>query len=421
MFERLTATLLAVLLAAGGALAQEKDAKKPDATSATTAPEPPKPVRIGFSTSKTGLFAPVSAAHRNAYLLWRDMVNARGGLEIAGGERRKVELLERDDRSEPTAAAKIYHGFIYREKVDLVLSPQGEFRLRAVAPVVARAKYPLLATASTIVDAKAVGMPGVFLVTPFSPDAVARELAGLITARGITRAAILSNRLRFPAQTAAATATLLERAGVAIVHRADYAPDIADLKPILAAAKGGAPEAVLVFSEPGDAILYLNQAPASGLNPKLQFLLEGPARDIFRKLYGPALNGIVTLGSWNPEEANGAGSAAFLEGYRKAFGADPDPVASVNAFVACQILEQAVARVGLDRRKLREAIGGMSFDTLVGPVSFEGNRNGTTPAGLISIETGGSRQVWPVAGGAGAVAVPEMTGSTGSTGNSAGE
>ena len=39
------------------------------------------PVRIGFSLPKTGIFAPAAASQDNAYELWREQVNAKGGSE----------------------------------------------------------------------------------------------------------------------------------------------------------------------------------------------------------------------------------------------------------------------------------------------------------------------------------------------------
>ena len=73
MFRRLMAGLVALasLVAIGAAQAAE-------------------PVRIGFSLAQTGLFAAAAPSQLNAYELWREQVNAAGGLNVGGEDRKSV-------------------------------------------------------------------------------------------------------------------------------------------------------------------------------------------------------------------------------------------------------------------------------------------------------------------------------------------
>src|SRR6187397_991221 len=91
---------------------------------ATAAAQAAEPVRIGFSIAKTGLFATAAPSQLNAYELWKDQVNAAGGLDVAG-EHRPVELVMYDDQSQPGEAVKIYEKLITDDKVDLLLAPWG--------------------------------------------------------------------------------------------------------------------------------------------------------------------------------------------------------------------------------------------------------------------------------------------------------
>src|SRR4051812_13265621 len=79
------------------------------------------PVRIGFSIAKTGLFAAAAPSQLNAYELWKDQVNAAGGLDVKG-EKRPVELVFYDDQSDPGKAVRIYEKLITDDKVDLLLA-----------------------------------------------------------------------------------------------------------------------------------------------------------------------------------------------------------------------------------------------------------------------------------------------------------
>src|SRR5580693_5334988 len=78
------------------------------------------PVKIGFSLPLTGIFAPAAPSQKNAYELWREQVNAKGGLDVAG-TKRMVEFVSYDDQSDPGQAAKIYEKLIAQDKVDLLL------------------------------------------------------------------------------------------------------------------------------------------------------------------------------------------------------------------------------------------------------------------------------------------------------------
>ena len=71
------------------------------AAAAWAAPAQAAEVRIGYSIAKTGLFAPAAPSQINAYNLWAEQVNARGGLDLGGKEKRKVKLIQYERPVEP--------------------------------------------------------------------------------------------------------------------------------------------------------------------------------------------------------------------------------------------------------------------------------------------------------------------------------
>ena len=82
-----------------------------------------EPVKIGFSAPKTGFLGVASPVCTQAYELWREKVNERGGLDVGGKERRQIQFISYDDQSIPTKAAEIYEKLITSDKVDLLLAP----------------------------------------------------------------------------------------------------------------------------------------------------------------------------------------------------------------------------------------------------------------------------------------------------------
>ena len=77
-----------------------------------------------MTVSSTGTFALAAQSGLRGAEIWIDDVNSRGGIEI-GGNKRKVELVKLDDRSDKTMVPKVYETLIKDEKVDLLFGPFG--------------------------------------------------------------------------------------------------------------------------------------------------------------------------------------------------------------------------------------------------------------------------------------------------------
>ena len=77
-----------------------------------------QPVKIGIGIAQTGPLGGGGKAALLALQIWRDDVNAKGGL--LG---RKVELISYDDQSNPAVVPGIYTKLLDIDKVDLLIAP----------------------------------------------------------------------------------------------------------------------------------------------------------------------------------------------------------------------------------------------------------------------------------------------------------
>ena len=353
-------------------------------------------IKIGFSIPKTGLFAPAGPSQLNAYLVWQDLVNAKGGLDIGGKGRRKVDFVHYDDKSDPAQAVKIYEKLITSDKVDLVMAPWGTQHHFAIAPVVERHKFPLIGNTAASVALRKVKPGYLWFTTPMMPDNLAKEMTAMLKSRGVKSVAIMYNLLQFASENVQFLKPALAKAGIKVKFEAKYPPDIKDMTGMLTKIKAENPDAVLVHSYPGDSILYMNQAREVGITAKTQYVMVGPAIGFFRGMFKSNLDGIITMGSWTPTMKGTMGAGEFYAAYKKKFkGHEPDYLDSAEVFVSAQILEQAIAKVGLDREKIRGAINSMTFKTIYGDVKFKGVQNATIPAGFAQIQKGKIEIVWP--------------------------
>ena len=351
-------------------------------------------VKIGFSLAKTGLFAAGAPSQLNAYELWREQVNARGGLDVAG-TKRMVEFVQYDDQSQPANAVRIYEKLITDDKVNLLLAPWGTPHHFALAPVLERYKFPMVGNTAASVQLRDIKPGYIWFPTSAIPDKMATELAAMMKANGVKSAAIVANVLPLAKEIKASLVPALKQNGIELKVSEDYPPDIKDMTAILTKVKAAAPQAVIVLSYPSDSVLYAKQAKEMGIAASFQFVAIGPTIDFYGKAVGPAANGFVTMGHWSPAKAEWKRAKPFNDAYVKKFNEKPDYLDTVLAYMSCEILEQAVAKAGLDKEKLRQAISTMTFDTINGPVKFQGVQNAITPTAFLQIQGSELHLVWP--------------------------
>lgn len=353
-----------------------------------------KPLRIGFSMARTGMLAMATPSQMNTYELWREQVNARGGMDVAG-TKRKVEFVTYDDQSKPEQAVRIYEKLITDDKVDLLLAPWGTPFHISIAPVLEKYKFPMIGNTAASVALRQVKPGYIWFPTSAIPDRIGSELTAMLKANGVKSVAVLSNVLPFTKEIKNAIEPELKKAGIAITVSSEYPPDIKDMTPVLTQIKSANVDAVLALAYPGDSVLYAKQAKELGVNAPFQFIAIGPTDAFFPKAVGAAsADGVVSIAHWAPR-ADWKGSQAFYDAYVKKFGEDPDFLNSALAWMSLEILEQAVAKNGLDKEKIRAYVSSTTFDTINGKVKFDGVQNSVTPTAFVQYQKGKLQIVWP--------------------------
>ncbi len=352
-----------------------------------------EPVRIGFSIGKTGIFASAAPSEMNSYELWREQVNAAGGLSIGGKEKRPVQFVVYDDQSDPAQAARIYEKLITQDKVDLVMAPYGTPTHVAVVPVLERYKMPMVGNTAASAKLRELQAKHIWFVTGAFPDRVADGLVQLMKANNVKTVALLVNVSPFSKEVQSYLEPALKAQGMQTTVSVQYPPDIKDMTVQLLKVKAAHPDAVLSLSYPSDSTIYVRQAKELGIAAPFQFVLLGPGASFFPKLLGAATNNLLMMGDWAP--TLNAQSQQFYDAYKKKFNEAPDFLDSAETWASCQVLEQAVARVGLDHDKLTQAIATGQFDTILGTIRFDGVENRATRMAILQMRNGQPQVVWP--------------------------
>ncbi len=362
------------------------------AAAGATAALAQEPVKIGYAIARTGPWAAgAQVTQEPNYVLWAEQVNAGGGLNVKG-TKRKVELIALDDRSETETVVRSYEKLMGTDKVDLILPPWGTGANFAILPLVQKYGYPLLAPTATGRKLLELKNPYFFALLQ-QPDTMMNALAEYLTARNVKTVAFIYVDELFGLEQAGALERSLNARGIKIVEKKSYPLGVKDLQPVLADIKAKNPDAFVALSYPPDTFLITGQSKAIGFNPKVFYTAVGTAFPVFRDKFGPTAEGVMGLGTWNPK--SGPAAKAYFDAHVKRWNKEPDRWASAHAWAGLQILEQAVAKVGLDRKALRDYIANNEFDTIIGKIRFKNGENVSTP-GVVSQWSGGEFEVvWP--------------------------
>jgi len=350
------------------------------------------PVRIGYAIARTGPWAAgAQVSQEPNYLLWAEQVNAAGGLSVKGAKR-PIELIGYDDRSETETCVRTFEKLMGSDKVDLILPPWGSGANFAVAPLANRFGYPLLAP--TALSRKLIDMhlPYFFSLLQ-QPDKMMGALVDLMVANNVKTIAIVYMDDLFGLENFAALNSALKKTSIQVVDRKSYPLGVKDLAPVLRTMKDLNPDAFIGITYPPDTILASRQAREVGFNPKFFYASVGTAFQLYKNVMAGNAEGVIGMGSWNANTSPEA--RAYFEAHSKKFGKEPDRWASGHAWAGLEILQQSVAKVGLDRKALRDNIAKSEFKTILGPIRFDGSENASIPGTVAQWQNGEFEVVWP--------------------------
>jgi branched-chain amino acid transport system substrate-binding protein len=146
------------------------------------------PIKVGFSMALTGSVAQNGKQLIIALELWRDDVNANGGL--LG---RPVQLVYYDDQSNPGNVPGIYTKLITIDKVDLLLGPYATNMAAAAMPVIMQHNMMTISILAVDVN-RHFHYSRYFDMIPVGPEGTKAF------SRGFSRSRRRSNRSRKPSR-----------------------------------------------------------------------------------------------------------------------------------------------------------------------------------------------------------------------------
>jgi branched-chain amino acid transport system substrate-binding protein len=341
-------------------------------TSTAYAEEPP--IKIGMSMPQTGGLAGGGKPSLLGIEIWRDDVNAKGGL--LG---RKVELVVYDDKSSASETPALYAKLIDVDKVDLLFAPYATVPTAPILPLVKQRGLLLMGNFSFQVNSK-IHHDMWFNNAPWGPaDSWATGFLGLGQKAGGKSVALLSADQEFAQNLITTARDVAKKKGLNIVFDQSYPPSTAEFSGIIRALNAAKPDIVFVASYPTDSAAIMRAVNEIGVGDNVKIFggaMVGLQFASVMENMGSLLNGVVNYNTWLPEPSmNFDGTKEFFEKYTKrAAEAKVDPLGFYIApygYAMGQMIEQAVnATKSLDQKTLAKYLREHTHKTIVGSITY---------------------------------------------------
>jgi branched-chain amino acid transport system substrate-binding protein len=334
------------------------------------------PIRVGAPLPLTGALSPEGIKLQQGYELWKEVVNAGGGIAV-GGAKRPVEIVYYDYQSATPKAVQLAEKLATDDKVDFMFSPFGSGATKAASTVSERYGIPTLAPTASSAEVYDQGYKNLF-GTFTANDTLSEPLSDLIKEKAprAKRVAILARNDLYPLSLGQEFEKSVKKRGMEVVYFEKYAINTLDHASALTEIRAARPDWVIATGYINDMILIRKQMADLGIKAQAVTMINAPAYQEFIDATGSLAENVTSATWWHPavryssKDVFGS-SANYTEMFKKKFGgALPDFTNATGSAVGVT-LQLAIEKAGsADRAKVREVLAGGGFETFFGPLSF---------------------------------------------------
>lgn len=334
-----------------------------------------KPIKVGFSIAQTGPLAGGGKTGLIGFEIWRDHVNAAGG--VLG---RPIEIIAYDDQSSGSRSPGIYAKLMDVDQVDLLLTPYGTNISAPIMPLMKQRNRLVFGMLATGLNTK-LNHERFFCMAPWGPDPELqyRGFVDLGKEQNCKTIAILAADGEAQQTAAAGARRMANEYGMKIVLDHTFPPNTNDFTSAFNQIKQAAPEIVFVSSYPSESVAVVRAISEVGLPDSVKMFgggMVGLQYASILEALGSRMNGIVNLHTYSVEKTfEFPGSAEFQKVYYdRATAAKVDPLGHLTApywYAAGQVIKKSTEAVGsLDEGAIAKWLKANTIDTIVGPIQF---------------------------------------------------
>jgi branched-chain amino acid transport system substrate-binding protein len=368
------------------------------------AQEPPKEIKVGELYASSGPYASISMPVYDAFKLWVDDINAKGGvpMQAYGGKRVPIKLIAYDDQSSTATAATLYNQLITQDHVDLLIADSGSVLTSVGVPIAKEHKQFLFDVSGTGAAFFSDDNPYIALmadpVSTIWPHYISDFLNDDGIKAGIKTVAILYSTNDFTGTQAAALKGFFERDNkVKVVYYQGVPTSTSNYTVLINNIAAQNPDAVLELGYVGNDIAFLRNLQDSGNQFRFVFSIYAGTEmeEIEKNVGASAMKNIysytpASVYEYKPEigmtqkEFQAAWTKKYPTGSGVAFGAN-----AIYGYMTGLVVQRTLETTkSLDQMALHDAVFAQSgkLKTLDG--TFELNKQGAqigevTPLGQL--------------------------------------
>lgn len=333
---------------------------------------------IGTTVSQSGPYQVASASQFAGLELWRDMVNAEGGVLI-GGVRHLVRFITYDDASDPASIPYLYERLIHHDNVDFLISSYSSAIGLAAAAVADEHEMIVVLPGSGADEIFYNGYESVYQIYTPSSRYFLPALEVLAERSPGARVAFVYEDDPFAVNAVIRAREYAREVGLEVVFDRAYAPAQTEFEDLVRELQAHNPVAVIGGGHLYDGIALTKALAASGAPVPFLALLSAPSFPEFAEI-GSGAVGAIYPSQWEPgveyRPTYGPTPAEFVRAYEKRYGSTPDYYAA-SGYHAGLVLQHALERAGtLDPDAVHQALDDTDIVTFYGKVRFESNPEG---------------------------------------------
>jgi len=329
-------------------------------------------IQIGTSLPLTGEFSQPGTAAEEGYQVWKEMVNADGGLLD-----RDIELVIKDDASNQNTIVSDYNALIAQDKVDLLLGTFSSLLNLPASAVAEKNQMLFVEPAGGSPEMFTRDFKFLFFAQQATSDKQGKVFAEYVAAlpedQRPQTAAYPTLDDPFAAPNVAGIQAILEAAGIETVYEETYAIDTKNFDTIVNAMKSADPDLVVHGAQFEDGVGLTRSMLKADFTPEMFYETNAPS---FGAQYADAIGventeGIVYAVSHSPD-ADTPGNAEFVAKYEEMYGTAEVPEDAADAYAAGQVLQAAVEAVGdiEDQEAMGDWLRENEVETILGPLSW---------------------------------------------------
>jgi branched-chain amino acid transport system substrate-binding protein len=330
---------------------------------------------IGFTVSQTGKLNNDSVAQMRGFELWRDEVNAAGGI-AAGDKRYKVNFVSYDDESQNTRVQQLYTRIIVQDKAQFLFSPYSSGLVATAAIISEQYGKVMLTTGGAEEKTYKLGNKNLFQVYSPADQYLAGALEVLKERDAQAKIAFIYKDDPFSKAVALSTRDLAKKDGLSLALDESYSPETTDFGPIINKVITAKATALLGGGHYPDGATLARQLHDQKAGLKWVTLLVAPDSPKFVEL-GDAAVGISVPSQWEPQVTYkpdfGPTAQAFTKSFTDKFKIEPGYHAA-GGYTAGLLLQHAIEQAGsIDQAKVADVFNKIDVTTLFGRTKFSTN------------------------------------------------